>query len=289
MKFRLLKESAFKFYTDGQKTIKIKDGDEIPNGFYPGRTFNSNPWNKGLTASTDERVRDNIQKSLDTKAKNGYYKPWNKGLTKETDSRIKGMSGENNPMYGKHPDVWNKGLTKETDERVRKISDSNIGKDAWNKGKHIQGHPHSEETKEKIRQVHLDPRFKQQRYTIMKNNGTLFTSDSKAENDYYQKLKSQYGEDGVVRQYFDKDRYPYKCDFYIPSEDKFIEVHGNWTHGGMPFDLNNELCKQKLATWQEKAQTSKYYENAIYTWTDLDVRKLQCAKDNNLNFEAIYY
>ena len=26
----------------------------------------------------------------------------------------------------------------------------------------------------------------------------------------------------------------------------------------------------------------------IYTWTDLDVRKRQCAKDNNLNWLAFY-
>lgn len=44
MKFKFLKESKFKFYTDGQKTIKIKDGDEIPDGFHPGRTFKSNPF-----------------------------------------------------------------------------------------------------------------------------------------------------------------------------------------------------------------------------------------------------
>jgi hypothetical protein len=43
-----------------------------------------------------------------------------------------------------------------------------------------------------------------------------------------------------------------------------------------------------LLTWQEKAKTSKYYENAIVTWTVRDVAKIATAKANNLNYK-IYY
>ena len=97
-----------------------------------------------------------------------------------------------------------------------------------------------------------------------------------------------YDKDDIIRQYFDKDRYPYKCDFYIKSEDKFIEVHGNWTHGKHPFDENNKEDIKILELWKEKAKTSDFYKNAIYQWTDLDVRKKKTAENNNLNFEAIY-
>lgn len=278
----------FKYYTDGQKTIKVKIGDTPPLGFYPGRTFKVNTWNKGLKAETDPRVRKNIENSLKTRSTRTYT-PWNKGLTKEMDSRIKGMPGELNPMYNTHPVAWNKGLNKEMDARVRKISNSNIGKVAWNKGIHPSTtHKHSEETKEKIRAAHLDPDFKLQRYIIMKNNGTLFTSKSKAEESYYEYLKLIYAEDDIIRQYMDKDRYPYKCDFYIKSEDMFIEINANWTHGKHPFDSNSVEDLKILAEWEEKAKTSKFYQNAIYQWTDLDVRKLKCARDNNLNFKAIY-
>ena len=31
-----------------------------------------------------------------------------------------------------------------------------------------------------------------------------------------------------------------------------------------------------------------YYDKIIYTWTDLDVRKLECFKDNNLNYKIFY-
>ena len=36
-----------KFYTDGVKTIRLRLTDAVPEGFWPGRTFHSNPWNKG--------------------------------------------------------------------------------------------------------------------------------------------------------------------------------------------------------------------------------------------------
>lgn len=77
--------------------------------------------------------------------------------------------------------------------------------------------------------------------------------------------------------------YPFACDFYIPELDLYIEYNGTWTHGAMPFE-NNESCNRQLQRWQEKAKTSKFYQNAIYTWTDLDVRKRQTAKQNNLNW-----
>lgn len=303
MKIQKLNKLSFKFYTDGVRTIKVKNEDEIPNGFHPGRTFKSNPWNKGLTAKTNERVKANGQATRETRLNNNSYVAWNKWLTQETDDRVsKNITNMKRCVKDKYGvdnitqylsqqssyKVWNKGITKEINDSVRKISDSNKGKVPWNKGLNIQGHPQSEETKEKLRQIHLNPEFKQQRYCTMKNKGTLFTFDSKAEKIYYEKLKSQYGEDNVIRQHFDKERYPFKCDFYIPSKDKFIEIHANWTHGGKPFDSSDKECNKKLELWKEKAKTSYFYKNAIYQWTNLDIRKVQCAEKNNLNFEAIY-
>ena len=49
-----------KCYTDGVKTILLFPGQEIPDGFRPGRTINTNPWNKGLTVYTSEKVRVEI-------------------------------------------------------------------------------------------------------------------------------------------------------------------------------------------------------------------------------------
>ena len=50
----------------------------------------------------------------------------------------------------------------------------------------------------------------------------------------------------------------------------------------------DEECKKQLEAWQEKAKTSKFYENAIQTWTVRDVEKQRIAKENNLNYKVIY-
>ena len=91
----------------------------------------------------------------------------------------------------------------------------------------------------------------------------------------------------VIHQYY-SEKYPYNCDFYIPSLDLYIEYHGTWTHGGRPFDKNDESCIEQLNAWKEKAKTSKFYQTAIDTWTDLDIRKRQCTIDNNLNWLCFY-
>ena len=122
-------------------------------------------------------------------------------------------------------------------------------------------------------------------FKTKKLNGTCNTS--KQEEIYYKRLIKWYGENNILRQYRD-ERYPYYCDFYIISKDLFIELNLNWTHGGHPFNANDEGDIAKFTEWQEKAKTSKYYENAITTWTQRDVGKIATAKANKLNY-IIYY
>ena len=104
MIFKLVEDNSkkFKLYTNGIKTIRVYDGDEIPDGFYRGQHHSHTAWNKGLSVDTDERVRDNVDRAHATRNQN-YHPAWNKGLTKEIDDRIKGNAGEKNPMYGEAP------------------------------------------------------------------------------------------------------------------------------------------------------------------------------------------
>ena len=267
------------------KKIKLKEGQPIPEGFIKGWGPRGTSWNKGLKADTDERVKLNTQKTHETRRKNNNYKAWNKGLTKETDPRIKGSPGELNGMFGKHHLAWNKGLTKETSSSLKKMSDSRKGQKSWNKGL-------TKETDERIMRTYqnsIKPEHQLKRYETMKRNKTLgIHQDTKCELDILEKLKQRYSKEDIFHPYFD-DRYPFRCDFYIKSEDLFIEVHGNWTHNNHPFDPTNEDDIKQLNEWKEKAKKSKYYGNAIYTWTNLDVRKVQIAKQNNLNYIVIYY
>ena len=121
-------------------------------------------------------------------------------------------------------------------------------------------------------------------YQTRKQNGTCVSSQP--EQQVFNLLLQKYKD--TINQYRDENRYPYICDFYIPSLDLFIEYHGTWTHGIEPFNPENKEHLLILDQMKEKAKTSKFYKNAIYTWTELDVRKLQCAKDNNLNYLCFY-
>lgn len=110
------------------------------------------PWNKGLTKETDERIKKYSKKLIDRKFSEETreklskthkgIEPWNKGLTKETDERVrkysKALEGKNNPMYGKQPSEETKKKMSEaqkgkkktpfTEEHKRNISKSRKGK-----------------------------------------------------------------------------------------------------------------------------------------------------------------
>lgn len=125
------------------------------------------------------------------------------------------------------------------------------------------------------------PETQQKRYNTMKKNNSFNISNP--ENEAYNLIKRKYND--VIRQY-KSDLYPFACDFYIPSKDIYIECHFHWTHGGRPFDKTNDNDKNMLKIWEHK--NTKFYQNAIYTWTCLDVKKRETAKNNNLNFFEFY-
>lgn len=281
-----MKQVKFNYYNNGQITIKIYPEQEIPEGFVKGRLNQKESWNKGLTAETDERVKQNIDKTHQTRRSKNNYKAWNKNLKAETDERVK-LNVENtqttlklkynvdNPSQVNHVS-WNLDLTKETDERVKKISESKKGKPSKNKGKHIKSGWTNNSAKK--------------RHDTQLKNGTLGKNkDTKVEKSFYTFLLTMYPLDDIQKQYFD-NRYPYKCDFYIKSEDLFIEINGTWTHSEKPYNPDDEWCQKELKKLEKKIQetNSNYYKNKLYTWTDLDVRKLNILKQNNLNYKIIY-
>lgn len=119
----------------------------------------------------------------------------------------------------------------------------------------------------------------------MRENNTLYMGYSIPEENLYSLLKEHYSEDDIIRQYSD-ERYPFNCDFYIKSLDLFIELNAHWTHNTHPFDETNKEDLKILELW--KSKNTKFYTNAIKTWTQRDVEKLQIAKNNNLNYLSVY-
>ena len=122
--------------------------------------------------------------------------------------------------------------------------------------------------------------IKKRKYITHKHNNSF--NKSKQEDQSYELLKEKYPD--IIRQYKSK-LYPFACDFYIPSLDLYIECNYHWTHGGRLFQ-NTENDKEILNKWILK--DTKFYNKAIETWTNLDVRKYNIAKENNLNYIIFY-
>ena len=126
----------------------------------------------------------------------------------------------------------------------------------------------------------------EKQYRTKKKNNSFHAS--KPEGRIYELLLQKFPE--VKRQYRDK-RYPFACDFYIPSIDLFIEYNGFWTHGFHSFNENNNEDIKTLEKWKQLAEQKDFknknknlYKNAIKVWTVSDTLKRATASKNNLNF-----
>lgn len=108
---------------------------------------------------------------------------------------------------------------------------------------------------------------------------------SKLENDFYEYLLTKFNKDHIKRQY-KSELYPFLCDFYISDIDLYIELQGYWTHGKHPFNVNNENDLSILNEW--KSHNNSHYDNAVYTWTESDVKKRTIAFNNKLNYIEIF-
>ena len=123
--------------------------------------------------------------------------------------------------------------------------------------------------------------MQERRYNTMKRNHTF--NSSSTEEEFFLYIKSRFPK--VIRQYKDKNRYPYFCDFYIPELDYFIELQGYYTHGNHPFDPNSNEDLQLIEYYK-----NKYGEDCqpITIWSIKDVEKRNCAKCNHLNFKEVW-
>lgn len=123
-------------------------------------------------------------------------------------------------------------------------------------------------------------------YTMKQNNSY---AKSKTEDTVYELLTEKFK--NVERQYR-SDKYPFNCDFYIYDLDLYIEFNGSHYHHKHPFDENNEEDikeRNKLVSFAENSKRhlerkKSQYAVILYTWTNLDPRKRNTAKENNLNF-----
>ena len=136
----------------------------------------------------------------------------------------------------------------------------------------------TQECIEKIKEMYATGEIQSKAVETRRKKGTFNTS--KPEKDILVLLKEKFPD--VVYQYR-SELYPFDCDFYIPSLNLYVEFQGHWTHGFKPFEGTEEDLAE-LDKWKQKALTSKFYRNAIDVWTELDVKKRQLARKNELNW-----
>lgn len=209
-----------------------------------------------------------------------YTNVWNKNKTKETDSRMLLISQKMKEISSNMPQ-----------ERRDKISTavSKLWQDEVYRQNQLS-HMKCREPWNKNKRYHLTEEkrisFIEKCSETKKKNKSFNTS--KPEEEYYSYLLTLYNSDDIVRQYYDKSRYPFHCDFYIKSEERFIECNFHWTHNTHPFNSDNSKDIEEAETLRCLAETSDFYRVAYDVWTDLDVRKRSVAIKNNLNYDAVY-
>jgi len=124
-----------------------------------------------------------------------------------------------------------------------------------------------------------DPNYRNPiKCAITKKENNTFNK-SKWEDESYDLLKEKYPD--IIRQYI-SEKYPFNCDFYIPSSDLYIECNYFWTHGKHPYSELNINDLNKIEFW--KSKNTRFYDNAIENWTIRDINKRKIAKENNLNW-----
>lgn len=275
---------GFLWYNNGINELYLKETEIPPLNYNLGRLERTEEWCNNLSKSREswnwytDGINDIIVQDLNN-IPEGFYpgrinlgdfglsnKNTNYYNDGEKDLRINEEDGIPTDLIkgrisNKGKSSWCKGLTSENDDRVKA------------RGKSLARTFKINNVSDKI-------------FNTRKKNNTLNTS--KLEEVFLEILINNFGKDNIETNYNKDPRYPFHCDFYIKSLDLFIELNQHFTHGNHPFNPNNKEDLKLLEEWELKSQTSNFYKNAIYVWTDLDVRKITIAKQNKLNYLTFY-
>lgn len=289
---RILSKKGIEAISNSKKNFFKNNPDWKPNNMW---TKGHEPWNKGIPMKESSKHKLSITKlgsSLSNEAK--ILK-----MQHETQTRINN-SGDLKTSY-KH--------ACEKSKITRKIHEQNDAlylKKIKEKFKSTSLKRYGYETpmlnpdiQEKRRQTCLEKygvespmqtkEIQQKVYDSKKRNKSF--PKSKEEDKLYEYLLTLFPISDIYRQYQDdrykNDKCKFNCDFYIKSLDLFIELNAFWTHGGRLYTGSPKDLVQ-LNHWIDKSKNSKMYKSAIETWTERDVEKFQCAKNNKLNYLTLY-
>lgn len=266
-KEHLHKKLSKHFYTNGIIDRKFYDGEEIPEGFRPGRSH-------GRNDTTGSRwITNGIEEHLfyGDVPPEGYHF----GKLPQSDSHRKRISKALTGKERSAEHCKNLSISHKTETYKKKIAKTNMERYGAENPFQAEIFRDKIYTQEAIKH----------RFESMSRNKTF--AKSKTEDALYGNLINIFGEENVKRQY-SSECYPFHCDFYIVSENLYIELNAHWTHGGCIFDKTNKEHLEKVAFWESKSASSKFYKTAIDVWTVRDVNKYDAMLKNNLNYLIIY-
>lgn len=158
----------------------------------------------------------------------------------------------------------------------------------------------SKEIKEKIKKKHLENlgvEYPQQNKDIANKTQQSIAETRRKNNNrsmielYFEELCDKYNIKYIHNyqddRYIRSDGYKWKCDYYFPEDDLFIEIHFMATHNNHLFnekDPNDlkwlEHCKTNPRNWVEELQ--------VNVWANNDVEKVKIAKQNKLNYKILW-
>ena len=223
---------------------------------------------------TKNLTRLEIAELLNCKESSVKYRLKLANIKKPTELRVEAIQKECIKKYG----LKNGGWTKASQDKIKKTNLKKFGVEFS-----IQNPTIKSKSIETIRNRYgVDNVFKSEKIK-RKIRKTMHQNDSfkqsKEEDLIYEMLTKYFGK--VERQYF-SEQYPFKCDFYIPKRNLYIEYQGFWMHGSHAFDEQNEEDVALVNLWKSKSKLT--YKAAIETWTVRDPKKRKIAKQNNLNW-----
>lgn len=257
----------------------------------PYRKYCSNSC--AFIATNDEREKTNLEKYgtekigsseiIKQKIKNTNIKRYNVISTLSNPETIEKIKETCTLKYGSPNPMGSEIIKKKIIETIKEQDNIDIE----------QGDKSFEEYYSEVWSKHMkSEKVQLNSYNTKKKNKSF--NKSIGEDRIFNLIKEVYPD--IISQHRDKERYPFRCDYYIPNLDLFIEYQGNPNHGGHPFDKNNEddlKQLEKLNSQNEdlKQRTGKLktrYDHMIKGWTIVDPKKRELAKNNNLNYIEIW-
>ena len=201
--------------------------------------------------------------------------------SKETKLERYGNANYVNPQKAKQTNLIRYGVTCTLHNDIIKQKTLNTNRQKYGADNFVQSVYwqkliHNKQWQDKRKQAELNTKRKNHTFNV-----------SKPEDECYELLCSKFGIENIKRQYR-SELYPYCCDFYVSSINLYIECNFHWTHGPHLYNKNNIKDIVLKCRWNHKAKKSKFYYNALKTWTVRDIKKQETAKQNKLNWVSFY-